>query len=75
MGGQLLIVREAIAAYVNVLFQNSTAQTDKNHEETLGTRNKNKIWGFLHMMYGCLHHLHHDVQTLLYNKHFILSIF
>lgn len=52
MGGQLLIVKEAIVAYVNVLFQHSTAQTDKNHEETLGTRNKNKIWGFLSMKYG-----------------------
>ena len=53
MGGQLLILKEAIAAYVNVLFQHSTAQTDKNHEETLSTRNKNKIWGYRSMKYGC----------------------
>lgn len=53
MGGQLLIVKDAIAAYVNVLFQHSTAQTDKTHEEIISTRNKNKIWGFLSMKYEC----------------------
>jgi len=53
MGGQLLIVKEAIISYINVLFQHSTAQTDKNHEETLSTRNKNKIWSFRNMKYGC----------------------
>jgi hypothetical protein len=34
MGGQLLLVKEVIEAYVNVLLQNSIAQIDKNHEET-----------------------------------------
>lgn len=42
LAGQLLTVKEATVAYANVLFQHSPAQTDKNHEETQRTRNKNK---------------------------------